>query len=285
MKIRRIIPFLAFILVTNTALLAGNRLPGDPPAKNQPPSTLADDLPTVKNDVFVRGERLEYRVHYGFVTAGKGVVEVKPLPVYVKGRKCYHIVGSARSAKTFDWFFPVRDKYETFVDEKAMVPWKFKRVIKEGKFDWYGEIEFDHYKHKAYETRRTRVLPPQDIPDGIQDVLSAMYFARTQDFSNAKPGDIFVSKNFIDKKVHDLEVEFIGRETLKIGSHKYKTVKLKPLVQEGGLFKHEGDMFLWISDDQNKIPIRMESAVVVGAVKADLIRAQGLKHPFTSRIK
>ncbi|MEY3442402.1 MAG: hypothetical protein RLZZ519_683 [Bacteroidota bacterium] len=240
----------------------------------------------VSNNAFQAGEVVEYRIHYGAVTAGTAKLEVKSEPVTVNGRKCFHMVGVGMSSKAFSLFFKVNDRYETFVDMETLAPHKFKRKIEEGSFKHYSEVEFDQTKHKAYE-RSTTVPGPiiYDVPAYIQDVMSAFYFARTQDYSSAQPGSVYKFQNFIDKKVHDLDVVFVAREVIDVGGIKYKTVKLKPLVKEGGIFTHEGEMFLWISDDENRIPIRVESGLVIGSVQVDYVKASNLRHPMTSRVR
>jgi hypothetical protein len=241
---------------------------------------------TVSNNAFQAGELIQYRVHYGSVTAGMARLEIKRDPVTVRGVPCYHMVGVGISSKTFSLFFKVNDRYETFVDMETLAPLKFKRKIEEGGFKHYSEVEFDQINHKAYE-RSTSVPGPTvyDVPAFIQDVMSAFYYARTQDYSTAKPGSLYHFQNFIDKKVHDLDVAFLGREVIEVGGVKYKAVKLKPLVREGGIFTHEGDMFLWISDDENRIPIRVESGLVIGSVQVDYVNATNLRHPMTSRVQ
>lgn len=245
-----------------------------------------DTLRKVDNTVFGLGESLEYRVHYGAVTAGVAKLTVSKDPVMVKGRPCYHMVGQGLSSKTFSLFFKVNDRYETYVDMETLAPWKYKRKIEEGSFRTYTEVKFDQIGHKAYERRAGYDhTTTYDVPAYIQDVMSAFYFARTQDYANAEPGDITHFENFIDRAVHDLDVEFLGREVIEVGGIKYKTVKLKPLVKEGGIFTHEGDMYLWISDDENRIPVRVEAGLVIGSVQVDLQKAKNLRHPLTARTR
>lgn len=241
---------------------------------------------TKGNQAFGLGEYLEYRVHYGAVTAGIAKLFVEKNAVQVEGRDCYHMIGQGISSKAFSVFFRVNDRYETYVDMESLAPWKFKRRIEEGSFKAYTEVKFDQPNMKAYERRSGHDgIASYDVPIGIQDVMSAFYFARTKDYSQAKPGDITHFKNFIDRSVHDLDVEFVGREVIEVGGIKYKTVKLKPLVQEGGIFQHEGDMYLWISDDENRIPVRVEAGLVIGSVQVDLKKAKGLANPMTSRVR
>lgn len=273
MKTQRWIPKVAIAMAASLLFLTGM-------SDGQP---LPRKLP---NNAFQAGEVVEYRIHYGAVSAGSAKLEVKPEPVTLNGRPCYHMVGQGISSKSFSLFFKVNDRYETFVDMETLAPHKFKRKIEEGSFKHYSEVEFDQAKHKAYE-RSTTVPGPviYDVPPYIQDVMSAFYFARTQDYTTAKPGDTYKFQNFIDKKVHDLDVAFLGREVIEVGGIKYRTVKLKPLVREGGIFQHEGELILWISDDENRIPIRVESGLVIGSVQVDYVKATNLRHPMTSRVR
>lgn len=238
------------------------------------------------NNAFELGEYLEYRVHYGAVTAGIAKLTVGNKAVDVNGRQCYHMVGQGISSKTFSLFYRVNDRYETYVDMEKLYPLKYKRRIEEGSFKAYTEVKFDHAAKKAYERRSGHEgTATYEVPMGIQDVMSAFYYARTKDYSNASAGDITHFENYIDRKVHDLDVEFLGREVIEVGGIKYKTVKLKPLVREGGIFQHEGDMYLWISDDENRIPVRVEAGLVIGSIQVDLKKAKNLAHPLTSRVR
>lgn len=241
---------------------------------------------TVGNPAFQAGEYLEYRIHYGAVTAGIAKLEVKPEPVVINGRNCFHVVGQGVSSKTFSSFFRVNDKYETYIDQESMMPWRFKRRIEEGNFRDYIEVDFDQNKNLAHQRRNNKPeVRTSEVPAYIQDVVSAFYYARTQSYDNAKPGDIYHFQNFIDNKVYDLDVKFMGREVVTVGTIKYNCVKLKPLVVEGGIYQHKGDLWVWISDDDNKIPIRVESGLVIGSVQIDLKTAENLMHPMTCRVR
>lgn len=240
----------------------------------------AQEFRSLPNSSFHFGEVLKFRVHYGMITAGEAVLEIDKEPVQMEGRECYHIVGTGTSARSFDWFYKVRDRYETYVDTKGLFPWYFKRRIEEGDFNFYTEVKFDQVNRKAFE--RGKVF---QVPEYIHDVISAFYYARTVDFANFKPGDVFTVQNFIDEKISALKVRFIGRETVKCELGTFRAVKLEPLVEEGGIFMHKGKLFLWISDDSNRIPLLIESGLVIGSIKINLKHASGLRNPMSSRIK
>lgn len=244
------------------------------------------DFRTVENDTFEKGEFIKLRVHYGFINAGFCTMEVKPEPVYYKGRKCHHLVGKGYSNSTFDLFYKVRDVYESYLDEEAMVSWKFMRTIREGKFRSYSETEFDQKRNKAKYIDRKKQVKYYETPNNIHDVVSALYYARTAyDADDLKVGDRISLRNFIDRKTVNLEAELLAREVIKVEGHKYRTLKMKLTVEESGLITDGAQITLWVSDDKNKIPIRMKSDLAVGALKADLIEYENLKHPFDAKIE
>jgi hypothetical protein len=266
-------------------LFAGALLTLSVSAQPMAAQPLASGYRKLENNVFQAGEYLEYGVNYGMVSAGVARIEVLPTMENIHGRECYHVVSQGITSKSFSMFFRVNDRYETWIDKDALCSHKFIRKIEEGNFHSYTETEFDQTKGKAYERHNKKPLATYEVPPFIQDVVSAFYYARTQKYDDAVPGKIYKFQNFIDRKVYDLDVQFIGREVIKVGDYKYRCVKLKPLVREGGLFKHEGDMYLWISDDENRIPMRVETGLVIGAVSIDFVKAKNLKHPMTCRVR
>lgn len=239
----------------------------------------------IKNNAFKTGEWIEFRIHYGPITAGKAYLEVKSELTDFNGRKCYHIVGKGRSAKSFDWIYKVDDRYETIMDVEGLFPWRFKRKIREGGFRKYTEVVFDHFKKQAFEANNhNQEIKKYKVPTYIQDALSTFYYSRTKDYSNAKVGQVFHFENFLDREVHDFDVEYLGKTTIKVGAGKFKVVKLKPKLVEGGIFMHKGDMFLYVSDDENKLPVRIEADLVVGSIKVDLNKVKNVKNPMKAKI-
>lgn len=234
-------------------------------------------LRAVKNEAFKRGEKLTFRLHYGIMDAGEATIEVKDEVKNFGSRKTYHVVGIGRSKGTFDWFFKVRDRYETYIDEEAIVPWFFIRRVDEGGFIINQDYIFNHYTNKVDVGNGEKY----DIEPGTQDMLSAFYAARCLDFTNAKEGDIFEVKSFVDKEMFPLKIKFVGRETIKTGLGKFKCLRFAPVVQKGRVFKEEEDMKVWISDDKNRIPIRAQADLMVGSIKMDLTKYEGLANPIS----
>ncbi len=242
--------------------------------------TSAQKLIPVNNEAFRLGEKLKFRIHFGFIDAGEATLEIADHYEKVGGRNCLHIVGLGQTKGAFDWFFKVRDRYETYLDQEAIVPWLFVRKVKEGGYSFSENVSFNHYKKTATSPKGTFPVPSQ-----VQDLVSAYYFSRTFNTTNMKEGDIIPINTFLDDKIFPMNIKFIGRETIKTSLGKFNCLKFNPMLQEGRVFKPNEKMTLWISDDKNHIPIRLEAQIVVGSIKMDLSDYSGLASPVLSAAK
>ena len=235
----------------------------------------APALRSIKNSAFKAGEKLEYRLHYGIINAGIAILEIKPLAKKIAGRDVYHIVGSGRSKGAFDWVFKVRDTYETFLDVDGIFPWLFVRDINEGGYKKQQTYKFAQNNNKVDNGKGKYFKAPH----GVQDMLSAFYYARSIDYSKAKKGETFTIWSFVDDELWPLKIRYLGKDQIKVGGDKYKALKFCPVVQEGRLFENEEDVTVWISDDENKIPLLAQGKVLIGSVKMELSKAKGLANP------
>ncbi|MDQ3049956.1 MAG: DUF3108 domain-containing protein [Bacteroidota bacterium] len=237
-------------------------------------------LRKITNDAFQAGEKLEYRIHYGFVDAGIAHLEVKHKLSTINNRPCFHIVGIGETRGAFDWFFKVRDRYETYIDTVSLIPWIFIRRVAEGSYSKIQNVTFNHFKNTATSEKVT--IP---VPENVQDLVSAFFYARTLDFANASPGDVFPINAYLDDEVFQMNIKYIGKEkiTTKLGT--FNCVKFRPLLLEGRVFKEEEDMTVWVTDDKNRIVVRAEANILVGSIKMDLKGYSGLTNPLTSKIK
>ena len=238
------------------------------------------ELPLVQNEAFKAGEILSYRLHYGVMDAGVILMEVKPEVLEVAGRKVYHIVGNGYSQGAFDWFFKVRDRYETFMDKDALLPWMFVRRVYEGGVTINQDYKFNHYTNKVDVGSGEKV----EIPEGTQDMISAFYSARNIDLSNAKEGDVFTINSIVDKEIWPLKIRYVGKEKITCDIGTFNCVKFRPIVQKGRVFKHEDDLNVWLTDDKNHVPLRAQAKLVVGSIKLDIVSVKNLANP-TSEIK
>lgn len=228
-----------------------------------------------KNEAFKPGEVLKFRVHYGFIDAGEAIMEIKDKMEKIGNRNCYHIIGIGYSVGAFNFFYKVKDRYETYLDAESLVPWLFIRRVNEGGYIINENVSFNPTKNTATSEKGTFTVPPN-----IQDMLSTFYYARTLDYTNAQIGQVYPIEAFIDNEVVPMNIKYAGKETIKNRLGTFRCIKFKPLLQTGRVFKEKEEMTVWISDDKNRIPIRLETKVIVGSIKMDLVDYSGLAHPL-----
>ncbi|KAA0210705.1 MAG: DUF3108 domain-containing protein [Ignavibacteriaceae bacterium] len=258
-------------------------------ASAQSQDTTKPKFRIVEQNAFGPGERLIFEISYGFVTAGTAIMEIAPNTVTINGRQAYQISVNVNSSESFDWVYKVRDSYLTLMDKEGLFPWKFEQHIREGNYKRDFEAIFDQENKlvRAYtgETEPKKFEGEFQVPEYVQDVLSAFYYSRTFDYSGMKEGDIIKLQNFSKDKTYPLDVKFLGRETVEVDAGEFKTIILEPLVLEGGLFKSEGNLIVWLTDDDRKIPVKVKTKVVVGAIDIELQQYSGLAGPLNARIK
>lgn len=232
------------------------------------------DLRELGQKSFKKGEFLQYDVSYGFFDAAKATLEIAPNPTEINGRNTMHIVGKGRSTGALRWFFKVDDQYETYIDEEAVLPWKFVRHVREGGYSLDRSINFDQYENKA--TVLQKDTKDYQVKPNTQDLLSAFYYARTLDLQTATIGQEFVINTFFDREMYPLKIKFLGKEEIETDLGEFKCLKFRPMVEKGRVFKEEEDMTLWISDDANKVPVRLKTNLLVGSIKMDLVKHKNL---------
>lgn len=233
----------------------------------------------VPNAAFDVGERLVFDVNYGFITAGEAIMHIAAFDT-VRGRKCYRVEFSVNSLPSFSWIYRVEDRYRTFIDVETLAPWRFEQRIREGTYRRDFKAEFDQVRNIAITTDST-----YSVPEYVHDVMSSFYFVRTIDFTHWKRGDDTVLHNFYRDKSHELKVRFLDRRVLEVNAGTFRTIVIEPLVKEGGLFKSEGRILIWLTDDERKMPIRVHTKVLIGAIDTELRNYSGLAGPVNARIK
>lgn len=235
--------------------------------------------PYVKNSAFQIGEMLKYRVTYGFMDAGETVLEVKPTSKKGDNRSLYHVVGTGKTLGGFNAIYRVHDVYESFIDQKSIMPWYFVRNVDEGGYRINQKYTFKHNYQKVNNGSKDF-----KVPMGIQDMISSFYKARTLDFTNAKKGQVYSFKCFMDDEIYELKIKYKGDEEIKIRKGKFKVHKFVPVVQTGRYFESEEDVQFWVTADKNKIPVLVKAKIPVGVVKMHLIGWSGLKNDLSSKI-
>lgn len=234
---------------------------------------------TIKQNAFGVGEKLVFDVNYGMVTAGEAFMTIARTDSMF-GRKTYRIEFGVNSLPSFSWIYKVEDRYLTFIDVEAIAPLRFEQHIREGSYSRDFTADFDQMRHVARTSEGEYPIPPY-----VHDILSAFYYARIVDYAKFAVGDTIGLHNFYKDKSHELIVRFLGRQELEVEAGTFRTLVVEPLVKEGGLFKSEGRIVIWLTDDERKLPVRVNTKVVIGSIDVELREYFGINGPLPSRIK
>ncbi len=222
------------------------------------------------------GEFLKFRIHYSGLNAGFATIDVKD--VTLNGKSHYHIIGKGNSSGAVRAFFKVDDLYESYIDKADLKPTKFVRNIVEGSYKRHQIVYFDHANKKAkIENKRDGKTTTEPIPFDAQDLLSAFYSMRNADHSKLKTGDFLNENIFLMDETLKFKLKILGRETLKTKFGKINTIKIRPYVQSGRIFKESESVTMWVSDDDNLVPLKIKAGLLVGSLNADLYEYKNLK--------
>lgn len=207
--------------------------------------------------------------------------------------QAYHIISTARSSKFFDAFYKVRDKVETFVDTRGIFSWTFKKRLREGgyKFDLLVDYQQAHGLARIVRTRyyddeplriKKRDKLEINIPLYVVDILASFYYVRTQKLEVGMP--LYMS-NQDNRSVYDLQVIVQRKERVSVDAGKFNCIVVKPQLKGEGLFQQKGDLWVWLSDDQYKIPVQMKSKIAVGSITTELRVIEGVPLPLPAQVK
>lgn len=243
--------------------------------------TAGDDFCGIRNTSFQDGETITFNVFYSvigmYINAGTATFAVNQEKY--NNKPVYHVTGTGTSNSSYDWIFKVRDKYETFFDTGTMQPYKFIRNVDEGGYKIYENVTFNQQANTA--TTDKGVFK---VPNCVQDVLSSIYYARSIDYNHYKPNDKIPFSMFLDNQVYNIYIRYLGKETIKTKYGKFRAIKFSPLLIKGTMFEGGEKMTVWVSDDPNHIPLRIESPIVVGSIKVDMMGYHNLRFPLSSMI-
>lgn len=240
---------------------------------------------TQKERAFDVGEWFKFRIHYGVINAGYATLEVKE--AVKNGKKVYHAVGKGYTTGMSRFFFKVDDTYESYFDKETGSPYQFVRKIDEGGYTKNQEGFIDQVNDKItvkdYKNKKEKVF---SVPNNVQDIMSTFYYLRNHpNIDKLKIGESIAVDMFFDDETTKFKLKYIGREDIKTKYGTISTMMFRPLVQSGRVFKEQESLTVWISDDDNKIPVRIKASLAVGSIKADLDGFKGLKYPFTIKAK
>lgn len=242
-------------------------------------------LSIFSQQAFQEGEWLKFRVYYGIFNASYATLEVNN--TNLNNKDVFHVIGRGKSTGLLHLFFKVDDNYETYIDKNSNLPYRFIRKIDEGGHTKDLQIDFNQELNRAYVfDRKHNENKTFTTQENVHDMLSSFYYIRNSLNDNKLvAGQEFFMNMFFDNENHNFKLKFLGREVLDTKFGKVATLKFRPYVMAGRIFKEEEALTLWITDDKNKMPIRIKAELTVGSLNADLEEFKGLKHPFLIVIK
>ncbi len=267
--------WLKYILLLSCLLFAGFQ-PSDRG------SDFALDPCDNSNGVFQDGEKIVYKIYYNWnfiwIAAGEVIFEVKD-----QGDQ-YHISAVGRTYKSYDWVFKVRDYYDSYIKKETLLPERTIRKVHEGNYRLYDDAEYDRSSSKIISKKgkskndvNEEVIPVEKC---VHDILSSVYMMRNIDFGSMPKGSQLPLSVYLDRKIYNIDVVYAGVEKNKRvrGLGKCNTMLFKPQLVVGNIFKDNDGMNVWVSNDENRIPLMIESPISVGSVKVVLNSYKGLKY-------
>ena len=227
-----------------------------------PPASQHETIPAVSHP-FGPGESLKFSVQYGIVHAGTAWLEVPSMHEW-HGRPVYNLVARAESNRFFDAFYKVRNRIESTWDARGRFSWRYLENRREGGYRFHGEVHFDPQRGEAlYDNGQTYPIPP-----GVQDALSSFYYTRYQ----ALPiGGSIVFDYHASRKSVPMQVKVLGREHVQVPAGSFDCIAIEPTLKAGGIFKNNGRLVIWITDDQRRMPVLMRSKLSIGSISVMLV--------------
>lgn len=248
----------------------------------------------VTNQTFQSGEQLNYVVNYNWGAIWMTTAEVtfSANTAELNGRKVYHFTGVGGTYPKYDWFYKVRDRYESYADTVSLTPIRFKRDVNEGSNHSKDDYVFSQRKNKVYTSEQRGKKTKYDslaITACTNDVITSIFYARCLDFTAYKPNDTIPISFVLDGEVVNSYIRYIGKETIYnelLGN--VRCIKFRPKLVEGTIFKGGEGMTVWVTDDKNKMPVYVETPIIVGTIKVSLQKYSGLRNPincFVPKVK
>lgn len=244
---------------------------------------------------FAPGERLTFVGSYSAALIPNieaGTVEVRVSRTMLGGVSALNIYGNARSNAGFRSFFDLNDTYQSWLDEKTLRPLKHTTRLREGNYRFNSDIIFDwdnmevnsvwRNLKRPYATSKTMKLNPESF-----DAVSLFYNLRSKDISNFKIGEELTIEMVLEDTIRVLTYRFLGREQItlkKLGTFNSLKFSCTIATSTGKTFRDGTELYLWVTDDKNRMPLYVESPIRIGSVKGYLTSYSGLKYPLDSKV-
>jgi hypothetical protein len=235
----------------------------------------SQELKEGNEPVFKIGEQLSYKLKYGFFTGAEAALRVEDGGKKIEGRPTFHIVADGKTAGTFDIFYKVRNRYESYVDCTTLLPYFYTESRREASYRHSDNVSFDHTEHTIKADKG--VFP---FKGKVFDFVSAYYFARGIDVSKISIGEKFDMNYFLEDGIHTLTITYLGKEKVNCALGTFNCLKFNPTIIPGRIFRNESKLYLWITDDNNRIPIKAHVELIIGSINMEIMSAKGLKYPL-----
>jgi len=239
----------------------------------------------IDNESFSTGEVLKYRIHYGFINAAEAIMQVHDEYYDVSGRPCYKIDVFGNTVGVADILYSVRDNFGAYVDTTSILPIRSYRYIQEGKYRKNEVVNFDHDNDVATvlkldkKTRKVQKKERYTVPDNVVDIVGGYYFLRTLDYSDYNVGDVIPVEGFFDEEVFNIEIKIVGKELLRTKVGEINSIVVAPSLPENDFFESGNDpVLVWISNDSNKVPLKIKAKLAIGAIEIDIKEMQNLRN-------
>jgi len=224
------------------------------------------------------GEVLSFRIHYGFITAGNATLATTKTSY--KGQPAFYIRGTGKTSGAAKAFFKVEDIYESYVNDKKE-PLFYVRNVSEGSYTQNLQSTFNPANNtlvlvdKKHTDRPAKTVK---VPNDVQDILSCFYYLRSVD--NLKVGSVLKMSVWIDDELFPFQLKVVGTEKITTKFGKVNCLKIIPSVVSGRVFKDKEGVTMWVTNDQNRVPVLIKAELAVGAIKASIDKYTNVKYPI-----
>lgn len=228
---------------------------------------------------FQAGEELRYKIKYSIFSAAEATLKVEESDKIINNQPTTHLVATGKTTSGLSLLTKVNNRYDSYIDDKSKLPLLYTENIHEDRYRRDGYALFDRNSKKVINNKKDTF----NAPDGVMDVISAFYYARCFDISNISLGHKFHLDYFIENKTYPLDIEYLGKETIENDLGKFECLKFSPSLQPGRIFRKNSKMYLWITNDANRVPLKVQVEILVGSLYLELKSYKGLKYELTSR--
>lgn len=247
-------------------------------------SSQKKEFPSLSNKSFTTGEMLQYSVTYGFFTVGKATTVVENKVFQINSRPCYKVDAFGETLGFVSWISKVKDQWGAYIDTSALVTHASYRKIREGNYKKDEWISFDHDTQQASVKvldQKTGIYGEPKVyptPGNVRDLVAGFLYLRVIDFGKYKKGDTLAISGFFEDTSYNLKIIYSGKEKIKTGIGVFPSHKLIPIMPDNKLFDGENSITCWISDDLNRIPVRIEARMFIGKTGVELSSFKGLRN-------